>query len=608
MVAAPFLNSEVLAMAYIDEKFKDNSPAKTVENIRRLLSERGLEVEERWIESGIDHCYSNRVTIAGTNLGANGKGVSRELARASGHAELMERLQSGYRGVGTLQFSDARQMSREELTAENGAYFALMAEKTSENEYAAFTSEDMVDISLSYGAAETCLAIPMYDAVEDKMMYMPYALLRRAYSSNGLAAGNSTAEAIVQGFSEIVERYCQGKFLRQRLTPPTIPDDYLAKFPTAWSIITQIRQEGYQLLVKDCSLGEGYPVVASAVIDPETRGYRVIFGSSPVFEIALERSLTEMFQGCRLKTMPMVQGFFCGEKRTGKDMESAFTSGRSSYPMDFFGAEPSYEFRPFEDRSGANNQGLVAYILEYLKKKNRTMLLRDLSHLGFHTYRIIVPGMSELDTFVFSGKTSIYRLYLEIENCRTDLSKASFEELYAYKQFYAALPTTGGESPDISRLSTLPLMLEKSHSRFLGTMSAAYAEWATGNAAQAYRYLRAASPLAPAGEKEFLDCLQRLMEMRFNKYSLSDALPLLRVFYEPPLVEQAAACFREANPFSKYLFRCSKECESCQWAQVCRYAANLAVTERLNEAVRAFDNEGAFQKLRSCIAEAKGAG
>ena len=127
-------------MMHIDEKFKDNSPVKTVENIRNLLHEHGIEVEEKWNDSGIDHCHSMRLTIAGTTFGTNGKGVSKELARASGHAELMERLQSGYCGAGNLQFPDFAETSKEDLLRENRKYFTAIAERIEQTEQRKFTA------------------------------------------------------------------------------------------------------------------------------------------------------------------------------------------------------------------------------------------------------------------------------------------------------------------------------------------------------------------------------------------------------------------------------------------------------------------------------------
>ena len=83
-------------MRYIDEKFKEKSPEKTVETIRIILKRIGLELEETWNDSGIENCWSLRCNIKGTTEPtANGKGITKDFARASAYGEFIERLQGG---------------------------------------------------------------------------------------------------------------------------------------------------------------------------------------------------------------------------------------------------------------------------------------------------------------------------------------------------------------------------------------------------------------------------------------------------------------------------------------------------------------------------------
>ena len=83
-------------MRYIDEKFKETSPEKTVETIRNILKQICMELEETWNDSGIENCWSLRCNIKGTTEPtANGKGITKDFARASAYGEFMERLQSG---------------------------------------------------------------------------------------------------------------------------------------------------------------------------------------------------------------------------------------------------------------------------------------------------------------------------------------------------------------------------------------------------------------------------------------------------------------------------------------------------------------------------------
>ena len=82
-------------MRYIDEKFKDNDPVKTVELIKNILKDENVDVEEQWFDSGLDNCFSLYVYTKNIIMSSNGKGVSKELARASAYAEFVERLQCG---------------------------------------------------------------------------------------------------------------------------------------------------------------------------------------------------------------------------------------------------------------------------------------------------------------------------------------------------------------------------------------------------------------------------------------------------------------------------------------------------------------------------------
>jgi len=592
-------------MLHIDEKFKDNSPIKTVENIQSKLREHGFEVEEEWFESGIEHCHSIGVTIAGTCLTAYGKGVTKDLARASGHAELMERLQSGYRGAGAIEFPDMRLMNRDELLEENYEHFARMAQRIEETQQEHFTAEDIADHSLFFGTMEHCKSVAFYDTDADRKVYIPYFLLRNLYGTNGLAAGNSTAEAIVQGFSEIVERYCQRYFLEGKLTPPDVPEDYLARFKTAYEVIEQVRAAGYMVIVKDCSLGEGYPVVASAIIDTKNRSSRIMFGSSPVFEIALERSLTEAFQGCAIKAMPFIKGFHVGKRRSTNEVESAFTKGRANYPFEFFAEQASYEFKPFDDRSCMSNQDLVAYILRYLKKKERTLLIRDLSHLGFHTYRLIVPGMSELHTYMFSGKPSNYRLRADTILVRGDLRKAGTEQLKEYCLLYHNDATQVDAKPNFKAMTGIQLKLDAKQDRFFTLMSLAYAAWEVKDLKQAHAYAAEAKLYANPQLRDYMECLCYMIELLINGYSLDAAAHLMSRFYDLRLLVTAQVGCANGNPFVSFLVTCNRKCDACGYAKMCEYPVNQSVTERVNAAVAKFDIDASFENLRECIMNAK---
>lgn len=584
-------------MIHIDEQYKDASPQTTVERIYNLLEAQNIGIEEDWVESGIPDCFSVRVSITGTSLGTNGKGVTKELARASGCAELMERLQSGFRGAGSLRFPDEIPLTKQELTDRSLPVLSMLAAKIAADAQADFSVDQLLDHVYGFGTIKSVPAIPFFNANNGTSVYLPVSLIKSLYSSNGLAAGNSTEETVVQGFSEVVERHCQGRILRENLIPPTIPDSYLKQFGTAWNIICDLRKANYTVLIKDCSLGEGFPVVASVLIDKNRHGYRVIFGASPVFEIALERSLTEQLQGYNVGNIVLSSGFFTGTVRTASDFEAAFVAGHATYPIEFFEGEASYPFVPAEDLSNVTNKELLHFIMQYLQKHGRTMLVRDLSHFGFPTFRILVPGMSETSTAMYVGSPSYRRLCFDVGGAARNLPETSVPQLLSFIKRYNATPSVTSGPVPFSNLSGLPLEITANQDKFWGLISMAYANWSIGNAAQSAQYLTAALPYVPEDSKPLAECLDRYLTLRRSRKGKDQALAHLRLFYEADTVRQLQAALNEPNPFTVFLPCCKGHCSDCKIRNICKYPDYSVITKRLNEAASKFDIARSFAQL-----------
>ena len=86
-------------------------------------------------------------------------------------------------------------------------------------------------------------------------------MLRLPYLHNGAAAGNTPEEALVQAMSEILERYVHKQIMTGQVAPPLIPRDYWGRNSRLANMVRQIENQGYQVQIKDCSLGLGIPIV-----------------------------------------------------------------------------------------------------------------------------------------------------------------------------------------------------------------------------------------------------------------------------------------------------------------------------------------------------------
>ena len=78
-----------------ERRYKEVTPEETVKKLKNLLNKLGIEVEEKWSNESSVGTYSLRVTVKGTDIGQNGKGMTKEFAMASSYAEFFERFQNG---------------------------------------------------------------------------------------------------------------------------------------------------------------------------------------------------------------------------------------------------------------------------------------------------------------------------------------------------------------------------------------------------------------------------------------------------------------------------------------------------------------------------------
>ena len=391
-------------------KHKERSPEDTVFEIQRILNDAGLFTTMEWTNGEFDGARSNRVSVYPLrSLGQNGKGTDELYASASGYAELMERMQNGWLGQklhgedlneweGFFEFPDEKLMSVKDVIAQQDPYlmdlFArlgliLNAQKE------AFLKE----FARNYyrRTDDQIPVLPYVDIFADRIVWLPCAVITLFGLSNGMTAGNTLEEALVQGISEVYERYIHKKLLTERITPPEIPRDVLRKYST-WDLIEKIEASGrYHVSVRDGSLGEGYPVSCVIITDRENGTYGMKPGCHPSFAIAVERTLTEAFQGKKL-------AMFSASDHTGTRAElqeyhnviNVTKIGYGACPPELLTGEPGWNYKPWEQWEGLSNREYLLKLLAHAKAHGYRPLVRDSSHMGFPSYHIVIPGIHDV--------------------------------------------------------------------------------------------------------------------------------------------------------------------------------------------------------------------
>lgn len=409
------------------KKYKSLPPSETIANISNILCEKlgiTLNVTEYAEKSNL--FFSSRVnvetdTFKGFKIGTNGKGLTREFSLASAHAEFMERLQNGllfhHRYYTTHRFADSyqnkeyvRQLKEEDLLLK---YAFAPDEKFITDEHQirllidkyvqSFDNQEIINDVVKNGIT----LLPFYNVRNKRVDMLPITVIHNNIGSNGMCAGNNPKEAIIQGISEIFERYVLRLIYQNNLCLPSIPKDEFLGNEIYDKIIILERENNITINIKDCSCGYGIPAIGVLIIQNDTKKYQFRIGVDPSPVTALERSLSELFQGrSNMQFFDMNIGYqtqlLDDSALKEKEFRFSFLAGVGQYPISMFYQEPSYEYVGYNPQLSTDDDYDLNYMIGIIHGLGFNIYVRDVSFLGFPSYRIYIPGMSEINN-VFSN-------------------------------------------------------------------------------------------------------------------------------------------------------------------------------------------------------------
>lgn len=299
-------------MADLSTHYKERSPQETVQIVKDFFTSKGLKVIETELIENEAGTWSNHLELYQDKVWlakSNGKGMTKDYCRASGYAELYERFCNGMVFLGNPWWN----MAITEANYKKHGYYLREDEKIltfNELYGSCYRTERFFDFfcikneafqktTADYITHGKYIGLPLKNiSNENDQIYIDPRVLLRITNSVGMAAGNTLEEALVQGCSEIVEKYASAKLYNDfysksftALKLENIENENLQK------IIKQIKDLGYELYIYDLSYSYQVPVLMSLIRNPMDNLINVNFGAFPVFDIALERVLTELYQG-----------------------------------------------------------------------------------------------------------------------------------------------------------------------------------------------------------------------------------------------------------------------------------------------------------------------
>ncbi|MDR3413599.1 MAG: 30S ribosomal protein S12 methylthiotransferase accessory factor YcaO [Formivibrio sp.] len=385
---------------------KDASLESTISTMQQKLVALGFAVEERsWLHP-VENIWSVHLRDSDCPLlYTNGKGASELAARASALGEFFERVSNNYfwthyhlgEAVAKSSFVHFPQEKwfgpgkrgswpKEVLTPELQSFY---------NPDGEVSAGMLVDLNSGNDERGIC-AIPYTRLRDGATVHFPVNIIGNLYVSNGMAAGNTPAEARAQALSEVVERYVKFRVIRDGLCLPDVPETVIARYPQIAADLAALRAAGFGILVKDASLGGQYPVMNVTLLNPRDQGCFVSFGAHPHFEIALERALTELLQGRALAALDGFPApiFDMEEVSSTPNLEIHFVDSSGVVGWNFLSAEPDFAFNDW-DFGGATKQD-CDWLVEHLHGEGLDIYQAEFTHLGVYACRAIVPGMSEI--------------------------------------------------------------------------------------------------------------------------------------------------------------------------------------------------------------------
>lgn len=590
-----------------DAQFKDASPTVTVEKILQILGENGIETEEFWFESNVPYCHALRISIPGTSFSVNGKGLTREFARASGYGELMERLQLGFTGApgmqkdGSYSFDETKYppIPLEQL---RGARYEKLSQRLADFTDIRLTAQELLKQFAT--EQDTVPCVPCYNVTTATADYFPNDIRLQVYGSNGCAAGNSIEEAIVQALSEIVERHHQNYILLNNLTPPDVPEEVLQASKTAYGIIQYVRSQGYRVIIKDCSLGEKFPVVCACFIQESTGKYHTHFGAYPIFEIALQRALTETFQGRNIRDFAKFSDltYDAADSASLTNVVNEFTYGAWTKSPAFFVGTPSYPYHNSVGFVGSGNKTLLGECIEYFKAIGHEILVCNSATLGFPTCQVLVPGYSEIFINRLYRKTSDHKYYRHSVNTLRNPSVSSIQDKLGMLMHLEQMDKIANRVRHMHGFlnnARLSADLSDHEQSMLMTATLGYVYYDLGRYGDVIKCIDQLIAYADSAQLPHLIGLKRYLTLRLQKKDVALIRDTMELFHDAEVVGDI---YSKGNPMDRYTLHCDLTCPGdCPLYGRCHNKRVTELDELISRKTRALDHAAFVSQLDALL-------
>ncbi len=340
---------------------------------------------------------------AGLSGGSFGKGSTAEQGEASALMEAIERYSGIFQGDEirvTRRFADFRES--EAIHPNNVLLFSEAQYR--QGEAGTGDPDEVTPTPAPFDPSAKIEWSPVWSLRDGRFRYLPTSLLYFFYrgpgyqhhaDSNGCAAGNTLAEAIVQGFLELVERDGYAIWWYNRLQRPEVE---LGQFDDSYirDLKMQLAETGHRLWVLDATSDLGIPTFVTIAHWMQDEQELVEFGSGAHFDsrVAVLRAMTELNQFLSI-------GLMGGRNQNPSDQASNQESNAGGAPLfrleDHPYLAPSGAVRPDlgSKFGGLDAREQVTACVNLVKRAGLDFLVLDQTRpdIEVPVVRVIVPGL-----------------------------------------------------------------------------------------------------------------------------------------------------------------------------------------------------------------------
>lgn len=394
---------------------KCDVPANTIDRIKAGFRRLNLQPEYAHFKVS-DDIHWGRVWIDSIKIVCNGKGITPQLAEASAYAELAERFSAGlFYPVfeERVRFNIPALYNQQTNRFLNGAWLQGYVRAHQDHVQNPLRIEDLLanEAHLQESHFEDIKNSPMaghwvngYSMLHCETVKVPINFVTYIHASNGIAAGNTMEEAIVQAACEIFERHAQIQTIKPERIAPSIDPDSVDN-AVIQDLIAFYGRQNVRVMIKDLSLNGLLPAIGVLFINHNLRSDRLehrilIPGASFDTDEGLTRCFTESMQGREtlLASRPQLDKPVVHRSQVDH-FYLLMKCGISPKDIAFLEQGRKTTYRPNKINDMLSE---IEKIKEICRRFDTDCILIDYTHpiLDFPVVRVVIPRISDFLPFL----------------------------------------------------------------------------------------------------------------------------------------------------------------------------------------------------------------